>query len=74
MNYHYGNLMLKYFSQTLQISHKTQAYILDDYISRLYKRVVQTNFQNFKQPLSHKTKALKLYLAVLVLLSLLGPN
>lgn len=43
MNYHYGNLMLKHFYQTLQISHKTQAYILNGHISHLYKHVVQTN-------------------------------
>lgn len=48
MNYHYGNLMLKYFSQTLQISHKTQGYILDGYISHLYKWMVQTEFQYFQ--------------------------
>lgn len=70
MNYHCGNLMLKYFSQTRQISHKRQAYILDGYISHLYKRVVQTQFS---KNLDHINKAFQLYLAVLVL-SLLGAN
>lgn len=35
------------FPKKLQISHKTQTYILDGYISHLYKQVIQTNFQNF---------------------------
>lgn len=55
MNYHYGNLM-KHFSQTLQISHKTQAEILDGYIHIILNEWFRQTSRSFKQPFITKTK------------------